>query len=344
MIPKPITPTGGFRFLMRRRYYGGMRIGALLLVIVLGFPPMGAQAQTWPAKPIRMLVPFPPGGGVDYAARIVGKHLSDRLGQPVLIDNRAGANGIIALEALKNAPADGYTLGTVSNGPLVINPSMYLKLPYDPVRDFVAIGRLVNFPLLLVAHPSLPAKSVAELIALAKAKPGALTYSSPGVGNGSHLAGELFASMANINVVHVPYKGTAPAATALLAGDVSLAFSSIPTVLPHVRAGKLRALAVGDAERLPSLPEYPTIAESGLPGYEAFSWAGVIAPAGTPQEVIKRVNAELGQILRRKPIVEQLAAEGTIPVPDTPEEFNAYIKNELIKWAAIVKLANIKPE
>ena len=326
-----------------------MRLGAPVFALIVSlavslFAPVGAWAQGWPAKPIRMLVPFPPGGGVDYAARIVGKHLSDRLGQPVLIDNRAGANGIIALEALKAAPADGYTLGTVSNGPLVINPSMYLKLPYDPVRDFTAIGRLVNFPLLLVAHPSVPAKSVPELIALAKAKPGALTYSSPGVGNGSHLAGELFASMANITLVHIPYKGTAPAATALLAGDVSLAFSSIPTVLPHVRAGKLRALAVGDAVRVPSLPEYPTIAESGVTGYEAFSWAGLIAPAGTPPDVVKRVNAEVGQILRQKAVVEQLAAEGTIPVPDTPEEFGAYIASELVKWAAIVKLANIKPE
>jgi tripartite-type tricarboxylate transporter receptor subunit TctC len=321
-----------------------MRNALLLTLLLCVLVSESALAQAWPAKPIRMLVPFPPGGGVDYAARIVGKHLSDRLGQPVLIENRAGANGIIALEALKSAPADGYTLGTVSNGPLVINPSIYLKLPYDPVRDFAAIGRLVNFPLLLVAHPSVPAKSVPELIALAKARPGALTYSSPGVGNGSHLAGELFASMANINLVHVPYKGTAPAATALLAGDVSLAFSSIPTVLPHVRAGKLRALAVGDAARVPSLPEYPTIAESGLAGYEAFSWAGVIAPAGTPHELVKRVNAELRQILTQKAIVEQLAAEGTIPVPDTPEAFSAYIGSELVKWAAIVRMANIKPE
>ena len=322
-----------------------MRTGALLLTLIVWFStPIGAWAQAWPAKPVRMLVPFPPGGGVDYAARIVGKHLADRLGQPVLIENRAGANGIIALEALKGAPADGYTLGTVSNGPLVINPSMYLKLPYDPVRDFAAIGRLVNFPLLLVAHPSVSAKSVPELIALAKAKPGLLTYSSPGVGNGSHLAGELFASMAGIQLVHVPYKGTAPAAAALLAGDVSLAFSSIPTVLPHVRAGKLRALAVGDATRLPSLPDYPTISESGLAGYEAFSWAGVIAPAGTPQEIVARVNAELGRILRQKAIVEQLSAEGTIAVTDTPAEFSAYIRSELLKWAAIVRTANIKPE
>jgi len=337
-------PTGGFRFFMRRRYYAGMRIGALVVFVFCIFFAGETPAQVWPAKPIRMLVPFPPGGGVDYAARIVGKHLSDRLGQPVLVENRAGANGIIALEALKAAPADGYTLGTVSNGPLVINPSMYLKLPYDPVRDFAAVGRLVNFPLLLVAHPSVPVKNVPELIALAKAKPGALTYSSPGVGNGSHLAGELFASMANITLVHVPYKGTAPAATALLAGDVSLAFSSIPTVLPHVRAGKLRALAVGDAARMPSLPEYPTIAESGVAGYEAFSWAGIVAPAGTPPDVVRRVNAEVGQILRQKALVEQLAAEGTIPVPDTPEEFSAYIRSELVKWAAIVRLANIKPE
>jgi tripartite-type tricarboxylate transporter receptor subunit TctC len=318
-----------------------MNIPALVLAACV---PFVALAQTWPAKPVRMLVPFPPGGGVDYAARIVGKHLSDRLGQPVVIENRAGANGIIALEALKAAAADGYTLATASNGPLVINPSMYLKLPYDPVRDFAAIGRLVNFPLLLVAHPSVSARSVPELIALAKARPGALSYSSPGIGNGGHLAGELFASMAQITLLHVPYKGTAPAATALLAGDVSLAFSSIPTVLPHVRAGKLRALAVGDLTRVPSLPEYPTIAESGVAGYEAFSWAGVIAPAGTPREIVTRVNTELSQILRQRAIVEQLGAEGTIPVPDTPEEFSAYIKSELVKWAAIVRMANIKPE
>jgi len=306
--------------------------------------PLIAAAQTWPAKPVRMLVPFPPGGGVDFAARIVGKHLADRLGQPVIIENRAGANGIIALEALKNAAPDGYTLAAASNGPLVINPFLYLKLPYDPVRDFAAIGRLVDFPLLLVTHPSVPAGSVPDLIALAKAKPGVLTYSSPGVGNGSHLAVELFASMANVSLVHVPYKGTAPAATALLAGEVSLTFSSIPTVLPHIRAGKLRALAVGNAARLPALPEFPTLAESGVPGYEAFSWAGLIAPAGTPKEIVARINRETVQILKQKDIVDQLARDGTLAAPDTPEEFSAYIKTELDKWSAIVKLAKIKPE
>jgi tripartite-type tricarboxylate transporter receptor subunit TctC len=316
----------------------------LLAFAVAACMPFAAGAQAWPSKPVRMLVPFPPGGGVDFAARVVGKHLSERLGQQVVIENRAGANGIIALEALKGAAPDGYTFAAASNGPLVINPAIYLKLPYDPVRDFVAVGSLVSFPLMLVVHPSVPANSVADVIALAKAKPGVLTYSSPGVGNGSHLAAELFLSMAKVNVVHVPYKGTAPAATALLAGEVSLTFSSIPTVLPHVRAGKLKGIAVGNATRVPSLPEFPTIAESGVAGYEAFSWAGVIAPAGTPKDIVVKLNREIVQGLKQKDVVDQLAKEGTIPTPDTPEEFSAYIKSELTKWSGIVKLANIKPE
>lgn len=315
-------------------------IGFLLLICM----PLTGMGQTWPGKPIRMLVPFPPGGGVDFAARVVGKHLSDRLGQAVVIDNRSGANGIIALEALKTSAPDGYTICAVSNGPLVINPSIYLKLPYDPVRDFTAIGRMVDFPLLLVTHPSTPANSVAEFIALAKARPGALTYSSPGIGNGSHLAVELLGSMANISLMHVPYKGTAPAATALLAGEVAFTMSSIPTVLPHIRAGKLRALAVGNAQRMPALPEFPTLAESGVPGYEAFSWAGLIAPAGTPREAVTRLNREMAQILGQKEIAEQLAKDGALAMPDTPEQFSAYIKAELSKWAAIVQLAKIKPE
>ena len=321
----------------------GTLVKALAIALAAGAP-LAAGAQAWPAKPVRMLVPFPPGGGVDFAARIVGKHLSDRLGQQVVVENRPGANGIIALEALKGAAPDGYTIAAASNGPLVINPAMYLRLPYDPLRDFVAVGSLVSFPLLLVVHPSVPANSVNEIIALARARPGALTFSSPGVGNGSHLAVELFAAMANVQLVHVPYKGTAPAATALLAGEVALTFSSIPTVLPHVRAGKLRALGVGNATRVPSLPEFPTIAESGVPGYEAFSWAGVIAPTGTPRDVVGRLNREIVQVLRQKDVADQLANEGTIPTPDTPEEFAAYIKTELGKWGAIVQLAKIKPE
>ena len=319
-----------------------MRHLALALMIVL--VPSLVAAQAWPTKPVRMLVPFPPGGGVDFAARVIGRHLTDRLGQPVVIENRAGANGIIALDALKTSAPDGYTICAASNGPLVINPSIYLKLPYDPVRDFTAIGRMVDFPLLLVTHPSLAANSVPEFIALAKAKPGVLTYSSPGIGNGSHLAVELLASMANVNLMHVPYKGTAPAATALLAGEVSFTMSSIPTVLPHIRAGRLRALAVGNASRMPALPEFPTLAESGVPGYEAFSWAGLIGPAGMPREAVTRLNREMAQILGQKEIVEQLAKDGALATPDTPEQFSAYIKSELDKWAKIVQLAKIKPE
>jgi len=306
--------------------------------------PLLAAAQAWPSRPVRMLVPFPPGGGVDFAARVIGKHLSDRLGQPVVVENRSGANGIIALDALKTSAPDGYTICAASNGPLVINPSIYLKLPYDPVRDFTPIGRMVDFPLLLVTHPSLAANSVPEFIALAKAKPGVLTYSSPGIGNGSHLAVELLASMAKVNLMHVPYKGTAPAATALLAGEVSFTMSSIPTVLPHIRAGKLRALAVGNASRMPALPEFPTLAESGVPGYEAFSWAGLIGPAGMPREAVTRLNREMAQVLGQKEIVEQLAKDGALAMPDTPEQFAAYIKSELAKWASIVQLAKIKPE
>jgi len=321
-----------------------MRRAMRVLILSILCTPLLAAAQSWPSKPVRMLVPFPPGGGVDFAARVIGKHLSDRLGQPVVIDNRSGANGIIALEALKTSAPDGYTICAASNGPLVINPSIYLKLPYDPVRDFTAIGRMVDFPLLLVTHPSTPANSVAEFIALAKAKPGALTYSSPGIGNGSHLAVELLGSMANINLMHVPYKGTAPAATALLAGEVAFTMSSIPTVLPHIRAGKLRALAVGNAQRMPALPEFPTLAESGVPGYEAFSWAGLIGPAGMPREAVTRLNREMAQILGQKEIVEQLAKDGALATPDTPEQFSTYIRTELSKWAAIVQLAKIKPE
>src|SRR5262245_2489155 len=313
-------------------------LGTVMKVLAIALAagaPLAAGAQAWPATPVRMLVPFPPGGGVDFAARIVGKHLSDRLGQQVVVENRAGANGIIALEALKGAAPDGYTIAAASNGPLVINPAMYLRLPYDPLRDFVAIGSLVSFPLLLVVHPSVPANSVNELIALARAKPGALTFSSPGVGNGSHLAVELFAAMADVQLVHVPYKGTAPAATALLAGEVALTFSSIPTALPHVRVGKLRAPGVGNAAPM---------AESAVPGHEACPWAGATAPTGTPRDVVVRLNREIVQVRRQKDVADQLVNEGTVPTPDTPEEFAAYIKSELGKWGAIVRLAKIKPE
>ena len=324
-----------------------MKLKSMAIVLALSLPgisPSLTPAQSYPTKPIRMIVPFPPGGGVDFIGRIMGKHLSERLGQQVLIDNRAGANGIVGLQILKAAPPDGYTISAASAGPLTVNPHIYRKLPYDTLRDFAPISNMVNFPLLLVVHPSLPVHNVKELIALASKRPGELAYSSSGIGNSGQLAAELFNSMAKVQILHVAYKGTGPAGVALLAGEVQLTFSSIPTVLPHVRAGRLRALGVGNLQRIPSMTEFPTIAESGLPGYEAYAWAGMIAPTGTPREIITRLNREIVQILKRKDVADQLLREGTVPIPDTPEDFTAYMKAEIKKWGEVVKLAKIQPE
>jgi tripartite-type tricarboxylate transporter receptor subunit TctC len=301
-------------------------------------------AQGWPSKPIRMIVPFPPGGGTDFIGRVVGQRLADRLGQQVVIDNRGGANGIVGLEILKISPPDGYTIAAVPHGPLSINPLIYSKLPYDSLRDFAPIANMVNVPLLLVTHPSLPVKNVRELIALAKKEPGKLAYSSQGAGNSGHLAAELFDSMARVKMIHVPYKGTGPANMALLGGEVQLTYSSIPTVLQHVRAGKLRALGVGNAKRIASLPEFPTIAESGLPSYEAYAWTGMVAPANTPKDIITRINREIVQIIKQKDVADQLLKEGMVPTPSTAEEFGAYIEAEIEKWGPVVKQANIRAE
>jgi tripartite-type tricarboxylate transporter receptor subunit TctC len=321
-----------------------IRSSVLVALAITAAVPATVLAQAYPSKQIRMIVPFPPGGGVDFAARVVGKQLAERLGQQVVIDNRPGANGIVGLEILKQSPADGYTIACASQGPLSINPSIYAKLPYDSLKDFAPLSNVVNFPLLLVVHPSLPVKSVTELIALARKNPDQLSYSHPGAGNSGHLAGELFNSMAKVKILAVPDKGTAPAAIALLSGEVQLTFSSIPTVLPHVRAGRLRALGVGNAQRVSSLPEFPTIAENGLPGYEAYAWGGMLAPAGTPKDIVARLNKEIVASIRTKEVSDQLLKEGTVPTPSTPEEFGAYIKAEIDKWGAVVRMANIKGE
>ena len=303
-----------------------------------------ALAQAWPNKTIRLIVPFPPGGGVDFIGRIVGKGLSDRLGQQVVIDNRPGANAIVGLEALKVSAPDGYTIAAASAGPLAVNPFIYSKLPHDTVRDFTYIANMVNFPLLLVSHPSLPVKNVKELIALAKARPDQIAYSSPGMGNTGHLAAALFESMAKVKTVHIPYKGTAPAVLSVLSGEAQLTWSSIPTILPHVRAGKVRALGVGNAQRMPSLPEFPTIAEAGVPGFESFAWGGMIGPANMPRDIVQRPAREIIDTLKQKDIIERMLSEGTVPTPSGPEEFSAYMKSELKKWGDVVKMANIKPE
>jgi tripartite-type tricarboxylate transporter receptor subunit TctC len=303
-----------------------------------------SHAQTYPTKPIRLIVPFPPGGGVDFIGRVVGQKLTERLGQQVQIDNRAGANGIVGLEALKGAPPDGYTIAAASAGPLAVNPFIYAKLPHDTIRDFTHIANMVNFPLLLVAHPSLPVKNVKELVALARARPGQVSYSSPGSGNSAHLAAELFNSMAKTKILHVPYKGTAPAVVAVLSGEAQLTYSSIPSILPHVRSARVRALGIGNAERITTLPDVPTISEAGLPGFEAYAWGGMIGPAHMPAPVVARLNREINEVLRQKDVVDRMLAEGTVPTPSSPEEFTAYIRAELKKWGDVVKMAGIRAE
>ena len=321
------------------------RLTTLVLAVgALALLPAAALPQAFPGKSIRMIVPFPPGGGVDFIGRVVGKGLAERLGQQVVIDNRAGANGIVGLEVLKVAAPDGYTIAAASAGPLVVNPFIYAKLPHDTLKDFTYIANMVSFPLLLVSHPSLPVKNVKELIALARARPNEIVYSSPGVGNTGHLAAALFEAMAKVKTVHVPYKGTAPAVIAVLSGEASLTWSSIPTILPHVRAGRVRALGVGNAERMPSLPEFPTIAEAGVPGFESYAWGGMIGPANMPKEIVERLNKDIVDTLRQKDVVDRMLAEGTVPTPSSPEEFVAYAKSELKKWGDVVKMANIKGE
>ena len=311
---------------------------------VLGLWPALALAQAYPAKPIRIVVPFPAGGGVDYIGRLVGKGLTERLGQQVVIDNRPGASGIIGVEAVRTAAPDGYVIGAASAGPLVINPHIFMKLPHDTLRDLTPISNMSAFPYLLVTHPSLPVKNVKELIALAKARPGEITYSSPGTGNGQHLATALFVAMAKVSILHVPYKGNAPSVVAVVSGEAQFTHSSIPSILPHVRSGRVRALGVATAKRLPSLPEYPTVAEAGLPGFEASGWAGMIGPANLPRDVVQRLNSAIVDILKQDDTIKRMLADGAVPAPTTPDEFAAYLRSELKKWGEVVKLANIQPQ
>ena len=303
-----------------------------------------AAAAEYPAKPIRMLVGFAPGGGTDTTARVIAQPLSEALGQQVVVDNRAGAAGNIATDIASKSPPDGYTvlMGTIAA--LAINPSLYSKLPFDPVKDFEPVTLAVSSTNVLVVHPSLPVKSVKELIALAKAHPGKLTFGSSGIGGAGHLAGVLFDQLAGTKMVHVPYKGGAPAMIALVGGEVQLVFSTAETAVPQVKAGKIRALAVTIAKRTALLPDLPTIAEAGLPGYEANNWYGVLVPAKTPHAIVERLNREIVKILNSQPVKESLFRQGLDASPSTPQEFGAYIKSEIAKWAKVVKASGAKAE
>ncbi len=300
------------------------------------------SAQPYPTKPIRLIAPFAPGGGADYVARVAGQKISVALGQPVVVDNRGGAGGAIGAELAARSPADGYTLLVGSQGPFAILPALSTRLAYDPIRDFAPVTLVVGFPFVLVVHPTLPVKSVQELIALAQAKPGQLNFGSPGNGSTTHLATELLKVFAKIDVVHVPYKGVAPAVADLLGGQLQFMSGDLSTLMPQVRAGKLRALAITGAKRSPLVPELPTVAESGLPGYEASGWFGVIAPAATPREIVARLSAALVKGIVAADARERLAALGGEVVANTPAEFALRIRDDLAKWKKLVAIIGLK--
>lgn len=302
----------------------------------------GAYPQAYPAKSVRIIVTFPAGGTSDILTRILAQKMSESFGQQVVVDNRAGASGIIAAELAARAAPDGYTLIMGYVGTHAINPALFAKLTYDPVKDFSPISLVAIAPNILVIHPSLPVRSTRELIALAKGKPGELYFSSAGNGSAPHLAGVLFASMAGVKMVHVPYKGAPQATQDLIAGQVQMQFPTIPVVLPLIKAGRLRAIGVTSVKRAPALPELPTIAESGVPGYEAVSWYGVLGPAGLPREIVARMNAEIGRILRQPEIVESFTGQGADAEPGSPEQFAVLIRSEIQKWGKVVRDSGAK--
>ena len=301
-----------------------------------------AAAQPYPAKPLRLVVPFPPGGPADILSRIIGQHLSESWGQQVIVDNRAGAGGNIGSDIVAKSAPDGYTLLLGFVGTHAINSSLYGSMPYDNVRDFEPVTKVAMVTIILVLHPSVPANSVGELVTLARGRPGELTFGSPGNGTPQHLAGELFNTMAKVRMVHVPYKGAVPALNDLLGGRVSMIFSSMPPALPHIKTGKLKALAVTSGRRSPAVPAVATVAESGLPGYEVINWYGVLAPAGTSREIVAKLNGEIHRILNLSDVKERLAAQGAETVTSTPQEFGAYIKAETEKWARVVKFSGAR--
>ena len=316
---------------------------ALALALAALVLEAGAQAQTYPAKPVRYLVGYAPGGGTDIVARTMGAKLTDVLGQQFVIDNRPGAGGNLATEALIRAPADGYTIMAGNIGPIAVNPSLY-KLSFDPLKDLAPVTLLALAPLLIVVHPTLPVKNVRELIALAKREPGKLSYSSAGTGSSNHLAGALLNMLAGVETVHIPYRGAGPAMVDLLAGQVMLSFVTMPSAMSYIKAGKLRVLAITSTKRSPLAPDVPTTAEAGLPGHEINAWYSVVVAAGTPKPIIDRLHDALIKSLQMPDVHQRLVAEGADPIGNTPEQFGAFMTAETAKWAKVVKAAGMKVE
>jgi tripartite-type tricarboxylate transporter receptor subunit TctC len=314
---------------------------ALLIMswLALGIAP--AAAQSYPAKPIRMIIGFPPGGGTDIAGRLIGASLQTALAQAVVIENRPGANGLIAMDMLAKSAPDGYTISMGAGGPLTINPLIMKNVPYDPIKDIASVGMVSANVLALLVHPSFPAKSVQELIAQLKAKPDGYNYASSSIGSPHHLTMELFKSLTGTRAVHVPYKGSADVVKDMIGGQVLLAFETLSVVLPHTNAGRLRLIAVTSAKRSQLAPDAPTVAESGLPGFESFSWYGVIAPAGVPAPIIGRLNGEIRKALTTADVRHKLTELGAEPLGGTAEEMNAFIRAEIAKWGRVIKEARI---
>ena len=316
----------------------------LLVMLAACLQSAPALAQTYPSKPVRLIVPAPPGAAADIRARWIAEKLSPMLGQPIIVDNRAGAGGAIGTEAAAKSAADGYTILLVHQGTMAVNPHVYAKLGYDPLTDFAPITRLSLGPLLLAVNASLPVQSVADLVRLAKQKPGQINFGSPGNGTPPHLAGELFKHMAGIDVTHIPYKGGAQALTDLVAGQIAFSMDNLAVQLPQVKAGRIRAIATTGAQRIAALPEVPTVAEAGVRDYEYLAWMGIAAPAATPRAIVARLNFDIVTILSTPAARDWLSAQGNVPGGDTPEQFAAFIKSEHAKLGRIVREAGIKAD
>lgn len=319
-----------------------MRLAGYILALGFLAPSVTpATAQQFPARLVKLVVPQTPGGATDVFARKIGQMLSERWGQAVIIENRAGAGGVVGSDVVAKSPPDGYTLLVTYAGSQAINPSLYPKMPFDSVKDFQTVATLATTPFILIVNPKLPAKDLAEFIALAKAKPGALTYASSGNGSVNHLLGEMLKAASDINILHVPYRGVAPAITDVVSGQVDSAFSSVPSVLQMIRSGNVRALAVSSARRVATAPDIPTIAEQGFPGFDVNPWWGVLAPAGTDMTIVRKINEDVGNILRTKEMIDFLATQGAEPLVTSPEEFLGILQADVTKWAKVVKDAGV---
>jgi tripartite-type tricarboxylate transporter receptor subunit TctC len=315
----------------------------LFQILLLAAPYAVAQAP-YPSKPIRIIAAFAPGSTLDIMARILGPRLSESLGQPVIVDNRTGAGGMIGMDATAKAAPDGYTIAVGALGPNATNPALYKKTPFDPVKDLTGVTLLATGPVVIVVHPSVPARTVKELVALAKARPGELAYGTPGMGTSPHLAGELFQSVTGTKLLHVPYKGNPEALTDLMSGQLSIVFSGMPPVVPLAKAGRMHAIATTGPQRAPSLPGTPTVAEAGYPGAGMVIWYGIVAPGATPKPVIARLHAEINKAMKLPEMRERFIALGADPAASTPEEFSALIRDEYARWSKLIQSAGIRAE